>query len=80
MEDVMETKHTAHHIETLRTIGEVPSRVRQQNFGYGAWRITGANPSTVGKLIVAGLARWGPNDWVELTDAGRAAIAKATEQ
>lgn len=63
-------------METLRLIGQVPSRVRQQNFGSGAWRIVGANPSTVGKFVAAGLVRWGPNHWAELTDAGRVELER----
>lgn len=74
------SKLTPLQIETLRLIGETPSKVRQQNFGYGAWRITGANPSTVGKLIAAGLAQWGPNHWAELTPAGRALLSSTKEQ
>jgi hypothetical protein len=68
---------TPHQIETLRLIGEVPSRVCRKNMGYGAWRILGANPSTVGKLIANGLAAWGANNRVELTGAGRAALTAA---
>lgn len=50
--------------------------VYQQKFGYGAWRIQGASPTVVGKLISMGLAEWGPHGEKQigcvLTDAGRA--------
>lgn len=73
-----EGKHTAHQLETLRLIAA--GKVFQSKHGYGAWRISGANPSTVGKLVKAGLVLLPM--WTEttatLTDAGRAAIAKAT--
>lgn len=56
--------------------------IRQVKFGYGAWRIMGGNPSVVGRLVSLGLAKWGAHQEGEieclLTDAGRAAIAKAT--
>lgn len=48
--------------------------VYQRKFGYGAWRIQGANPSVVGRLISLGLAKWSSaiDDRADcvLTDAG----------
>jgi len=41
---------------TLSDIGH--GSVYQRKFGYGAWRIQGANPSVVGRLISLGLAKW----------------------
>lgn len=32
--------------------------VYQQKYGIGAWRIEGANPSVVGRVISMGLASW----------------------
>ncbi|ASV86290.1 hypothetical protein CES85_1684 [Ochrobactrum quorumnocens] len=61
--------------ETLALINQ--GKVYQQKFGYGAWRIQGANPTVVGKLISMGVAEWDRDcksfvriDCV-LTDAGR---------
>nr|WP_312968064.1 hypothetical protein [Brucella intermedia] len=50
-------KLTPKQTETLHLICE--GQVYQQKFGYGAWRIQGAHPTVVGKLISLGLARWG---------------------
>ncbi|WPM82759.1 hypothetical protein R5W60_16595 [Brucella pseudintermedia] len=51
------SKLTPKQTETLHLICE--GQVYQQKFGYGAWRIQGAHPTVVGKLISLGLARWG---------------------
>lgn len=50
-------------------------------YGYGAWRINGASPQAVGRLISMGLAEWGEytQDWdivCIITPAGRAALAQ----
>lgn len=55
-------------------------RVHQQRFGYGAWRIQGASPTVVGKLVQSlKLAVWLPASddrrMCAITPAGRAALA-----
>ena len=71
-------KLTALQIDTLALIRD--GKVEQRNHGHGAWRIHGANPSVVGRLVSLGLARW--TKWVggaaELTEAGRSAIASTS--
>lgn len=57
-------------------------RVSMANVGHAAFRIHGASPQVVGRLISMGLARW-PNGPVgaqtcEITDAGRKALAEDT--
>jgi hypothetical protein len=69
-------KLTALQAETLEAVARLPSTVRQMNCGYGAWRIIGASPNAVGKLTSLGLIRVGVNNWYELTDAGRGALAE----
>lgn len=49
-------KLTPKQTETLHLICE--GKVYQQKFGYGAWRIQGAHPTVVGKLISLGFAEW----------------------
>ena len=66
-------------LSTLQLVAH--GQVNQRRFGYGAWRITGANPSVVGRLISAGLALWGKSDGeeapCEITERGLAALAAA---
>lgn len=74
------TKHTAAQIATLRLIES--GFVYQPRFGYGAWRIQGAPPTVVGRLVSLGLAEWLPYHGgdrldIRLTKAGVAALAKA---
>jgi hypothetical protein len=68
-------KLTALQLETLMLIRD--GKVSQKNYGHGAWRIVGANPSVVGRLTSLGLSRWtkiiGGN--AELTEAGRDALS-----
>lgn len=48
-------------------------KVENSKGGYGAWRIYGASPTVVGRLISMGLAKW-PDGWggvAVITDAGR---------
>lgn len=74
----MTDKITLLQLETLSAIDR--GEVEQRNYGHGAWRIVGANPSVVGRLVSMGLAKWTEvvDGKAEITDAGRAAIAKAT--
>lgn len=60
--------------DTLQAIAE--GKVEQKNFGYGAWRIVGANASVVGRLVSMKLARWDKvvGGACEITDLGRAAL------
>ncbi|MFC3071526.1 hypothetical protein [Shinella pollutisoli] len=64
-------------LETLGLIRD--GKVSQQRFGYGAWRIVGANPSAVGRLVSLGLARWTKviGGDAQLTDVGHAALDMA---
>lgn len=68
-------KLTALQLETLALIRD--GKVSQQNHGHGAWRIVGANPSVVGRLVSLGLARWTKiiGGQAELTAAGRDALS-----
>ena len=69
-----EVKRTALQIETLHLVAA--GKVENAKHGYGAWRIRGANASTVGRLRSLGLLRWS-DGWggiAELTDAGRTAL------
>lgn len=51
-------------------------KVTQHNTGYGAWRIQGASPTVVGRLVrTLRLAEWQGVSCV-LTEAGRDALAK----
>lgn len=75
-------KITALQMETLALIGA--GKVNQQNTGYGSWRIFGASPTVVGRIVSMGLAKWGkPDDRhqsIALTEAGDQALkAKAEE-
>ena len=58
--------------------------VEQRRFGYAAWRIVGASPTVVGRLISMKLARWGAahGDTTPclLTDAGIAALNQEPSQ
>ena len=67
-------KLTALQIDTLALIRD--GKVEQHNHGHGAWRIHGANPSVVGRLVSLGLARWTKviGGRAEPTDAGRDAL------
>ena len=74
----MAGKLTPLQLETLRLIAD--GKVQNVRFGYGAWRIQGANPSTVGRLASMKLVSWGAmeNDRQScgLTAAGRAALSQ----
>jgi hypothetical protein len=63
--------------KTLTDIAE--SAVHNVKGGYGAWRIRGAQPSVVGRLISMGLAKWGPFDPESIvciiTEAGKATLS-----
>lgn len=50
-------KLTLSQFEALRMIQA--GEVRQHRFGYGAWRILGASPTVVGRLVSMRLAKWG---------------------
>lgn len=74
-----EKSPTTLQIETLRLIRD--GKVSMRKHGYAAFRISGATPSVVGRLVSMGLAQW-PKGHVgeqtcELLPAGGAAIAKA---
>lgn len=62
---------------TLSDIGH--GSVHQRKFGYGAWRIQGASPTVVGRLISLGLAVWcdysGDRKDCALTDTGKRVLA-----
>lgn len=75
----MSNKLTTLQIETLRAVEA--GKVSQQNSGYGAWRIHGANPSVVGRLTSLGLVKWTKliGGEAELTDAGSAALFTPTK-
>lgn len=65
---------TPAQLDTLKAIAE--GMVTMGNTGYSSFRISGATPQVVGRLISLGLARW-PKGAIgtqicELTDAGRA--------
>lgn len=66
--------------ETLLLIDN--GEVYRANHGYAAWRINGANPQVVGRLIAMGLATWGQrNDTLNqypcvLSLSGRTALAQ----
>ncbi len=73
----MSAKLTKAQADTLAAIAE--GKVYQRRFGYGAWRIQGASPTVVGRLIqTKKLAAWGAyvGDRVDciITDAGRQAL------
>ena len=69
-------KLTPLQIETLRLIRD--GKVSQQNTGYASWRIFGASPAAVGRVVSLGLAEWGRfadrHRPITLTKAGRDAI------
>jgi hypothetical protein len=70
-------KLTPLQTETLMAVslGKVVSR----NMGYAAYRILGASPTVVGRLVSIGLVRW--TDYLggdaRLTDAGEEALRNA---
>ena len=76
-------KLTAAQMETLLLIGR--GEVYRANHGYAAWRINGASPQVVGRLIAMGLATWGErNDILNqypcvLSLSGRTALAQGGE-
>lgn len=67
-------------VETLGLIRD--GKVYQLNCGTAAWRIQGANPSVVGRLVARKLAVWGAHGdkriSITLTPAGEAAWAAST--
>lgn len=70
-------KLTELQLTTLRLIRD--GKVLQINCGYGAWRILGASPTVVGRLLSMKLAEWHrvyPETFsADLTAAGRAALS-----
>ena len=71
------TKATPAQIEAMRAIAA--GRVKMVNRGYSAWRIDGATPQVVGRLVSLGWARWPKSGSTgelicELTDAGRTVL------
>jgi hypothetical protein len=76
-------KLTELQLETLRLIAA--GEVRYVKFGYGAWRVLGASPTVVGRLIhTLGLACWLPAAGADeqlcaLTDAGAAILNQGEE-
>lgn len=75
----MSDKITPKQLEALTAIAA--GSVRRHNCGIAAWRTLGAHPTVVGKVMSLGLAKWSKLEGgtAELTDSGRAAIARATE-
>ena len=67
-------KLTTLQTQTLQAVGR--NEVRQENFGYGAWRVVGASGPSVGRLVSLGLVRWTEfiGGKAELTDQGRVAL------
>lgn len=76
-----EMKLTALQRETLSLIEE--GKVYQAEFGYAAWRIQGASPQAVGRLISLGLAKWGAfgAERIDclLTDTGRSVLTPSPQ-
>lgn len=70
---------TQKQIIVLREIAA--GNVNMQNFGYAAYRIVGASPQVVGRLVALRWARWpkGPigEQACELTAQGRAVLAQS---
>lgn len=77
----MTAKITTSQASALRLIEQ--GAVCQQKFGYGAWRIQGASPTVVGRLVSLKLAAWGAmnGDRVpcHITDAGRGYLSTGGE-
>lgn len=70
------TKLTPLQVQTLNLIAA--GKVEQKNYGTGAWRTVGGNPTVVGRLMALGLARWptaGLGGIAVLTEAGKKAHA-----
>ena len=69
---------TPMQLEALQAVAQ--GLVIERNCGSAAFRISGANPSVVGRLRSLGLIRWTKSIGgdAELTDAGWVALAKAT--
>lgn len=72
---------TENQIVALTLIAD--GKVRQHRFGYGAWRIVGAHPSVVGRVVSLGWAKWGRMDGddmpIALTDDGTAVLAESKQ-
>jgi hypothetical protein len=71
---------TPAQLDTLRLIED--GKVRNVRFSHGDWRIMGASPTVVGRLVqTLGLAKWGEADgdekFAEITITGRAALERA---
>jgi len=75
--DAIEASLTPLQVETLQAIAA--GKVRIVNRGAAAYRIDGAAPTVVGRLVSLGLARWPgyrlPGEVCKLTPEGQAAIA-----
>jgi hypothetical protein len=63
-------------IVTLRAVEA--GNVMQKNFGTGAWRIVGANPGSLGRLVSLGYVKWTEiiGGTAQLTEAGREALSR----
>lgn len=74
----MDRKLTPLQMETLRLARN--GKLKEHRFGYGAWRIVGGNPGTVGKLRTWGLltrVQVGPDDYrFDLADVGAAYLSE----
>lgn len=72
---------TDKEIDALTLIADGSVR---QRFCYGAWRIAGADPSVVGRIVSLGWAKWGRIDGddmpITLTDTGNTMLAGCTKQ
>lgn len=76
----MACRPTEKQLETLKAINL--GTVERTNMGYAAFRISGANPSVVGRCVLYGWAKW-PKGLVEdqtceLTTEGKAVLSYAT--
>lgn len=71
----MSAGFTPKQIEALALVEK--GEVKSVNFGYGAWRTVGANPTVIGRLVSMGAVRFPFGGNAELTDNGVAALAKA---
>lgn len=77
----MGQKLTANQVIALREIAA--GKVTMGNTGYASFRIHGASPQVVGKLVSLRLAKWPKgaigNQTCELTDDGRSALAELSQ-
>ncbi|WP_139835646.1 hypothetical protein [Thalassospira sp. MCCC 1A01428] len=77
----MVCRPTQKQLETLKAIRL--GAVARINMGYAAFRITGANPSVVGRCVKGGWAKWPEglteDQTCELTAEGKAVLSSATD-